>query len=76
MRPEGTDGDMTSAGGLVATVLNADIAIRFALSPSPIGAVLTSAQPGFALPGFRPFGLTVFDGERRRYAFQRHPQNQ
>ena len=36
MRPEGTDGDMTSAGGLVATVLNADIAIRFAFSPSPI----------------------------------------
>ena len=52
MRPEGIDGDMTSAGGLAATVLNADIAIRFAFSPSPIGAGLTSAQPGFALPVF------------------------
>ena len=52
MRPEGIGGDLPSAGGLAATVLNADIAIRFAFSPSPIGAGLTSAQPGFALPGF------------------------
>ena len=38
MRPEGIDGDMTSAGGLATTVLNADIAIQFAFSLSPSGA--------------------------------------
>ena len=38
MRPDGIDGDMTSAGGWAATVLNADIAIRFAFSSSPAGA--------------------------------------
>ena len=76
MRPEGTDGDMTSAGGLVATVLNADIAIRFAFSPSPIGAGLSVSPTRFHASRIRPFGLTVFHGERRRYAFQRHPQNQ
>ena len=68
MRPEGTDGDMTSASGLVATVLNADIAIRFAFSPSPIGAGLTSAEPGFALPGFGRLAWrysTVNDGVTR-----------
>ena len=30
----------------------------------------------FRASRIRPFGLAVFDGERRRYAFQRHPQNQ
>ena len=40
MRPEGIDGDMTSAGGWAATVLNADIAMRFAFSSSPVGAGL------------------------------------
>ena len=37
MRPEGIEGDTTSAGGWAATVLNADIAIRFAFSSSPAG---------------------------------------
>jgi hypothetical protein len=32
------DGDMTSAGGSAATVLNADVTIRFAFSSSPVGA--------------------------------------
>jgi hypothetical protein len=50
MRPEGSDGDMTSAGGWAATVLKADIAVRFVFSSSPIGAALKLAQPGFALP--------------------------
>jgi hypothetical protein len=52
MRPEGTDGAMTSAGSLTATVLNADVAIRFAFSSSPAGAGLAWAQLGFALPEF------------------------
>ena len=30
----------------------------------------------FCTSSIRPLGLAVFDGERRRYAFQRHPQNQ
>jgi hypothetical protein len=30
----------------------------------------------FYTSSIRPLGLAVFDGERRRYAFQRHPQNQ
>ena len=38
MRPGRIDGDMTSAGGWAATVLNADIAIRFAFSSLPGGA--------------------------------------
>jgi hypothetical protein len=38
MRPEGIEGAITSAGGLTATVLNADIAIRFAFSSTPAGA--------------------------------------
>jgi hypothetical protein len=50
MRPEEIGGDTMSAGGLAATVLNADLAIRFAFSSLPIGAGLTLAQPGFALP--------------------------
>jgi hypothetical protein len=50
MRPEGIDVDMTSAGGLAATVLNADIAMGLVFSSSPIGAGITLAQPGFALP--------------------------
>jgi hypothetical protein len=50
MRPEGIDGDMTSAVGWAATALNADIAVRFVFSSRPIGAGLTLAQPGFALP--------------------------
>jgi hypothetical protein len=33
----GIDGDMTAAGGWAATVLNADIAIRFAFSSRPAG---------------------------------------
>jgi hypothetical protein len=52
MRPEGIEGDMASAGGLAATVLNADIARGFVFSSCPIGAGLTLAQPGFALPVF------------------------
>ena len=76
MRPGGIDGDMTSAGGLAATVLNADIAIRFAFSSSPVGAGFSVSPTRFHASSIRPFGLAVFDGERRRYAFQRHPQNQ
>jgi hypothetical protein len=38
MRPEGIGGDLPSAGGLAATILNADIAIRFASPSSPAGA--------------------------------------
>ena len=38
MRPEEIDGDMTSAGGLATTVLNADIAIRFAFLVESSGA--------------------------------------
>jgi hypothetical protein len=30
----------------------------------------------FRASSTRPFGLTVFNGERRRYAFQGHPQDQ
>jgi hypothetical protein len=51
MRSEEIGGDMTSAGGWTATVLNTDIAVRFVFSSSPIAAGLTLAQPGFALPG-------------------------
>jgi hypothetical protein len=29
----------------------------------------------FCTSSIRPLGLAVFNGERRRYAFQRHPQN-
>jgi hypothetical protein len=38
MRPEGIGGDLPSAGGLAATILNAAIAIRFASPSSPAGA--------------------------------------
>jgi hypothetical protein len=76
MRPIGIDGDMTSAGGWAPTVLNADIAVRFVFSSSPIGARPHVSPTRFRDSSTRPFGLTVFDGERRRYAFQRHPQNQ
>ena len=37
-RPVGIGGEMRSAGGLGATVLNADVAIRSAFSSSPAGA--------------------------------------
>jgi hypothetical protein len=43
---------MTSTGGWAATVLNADIAIRFAFSSRPAGAGIAWAQPGFAPPEF------------------------
>jgi hypothetical protein len=52
MRPKGIDGAMTSAGGLAAAVLNADIAMRFVRSSSPVGTSFALAQPGFALPEF------------------------
>ena len=52
IRPGGIDGDMTSDGGWAATVLNADIAIRFAFSSRPAGAGFARAQPGFASPVF------------------------
>jgi hypothetical protein len=38
MRPGRIDGETTSAGGLAATVLNADIAILVAFSSAPAGA--------------------------------------
>jgi hypothetical protein len=52
MRPEGIDGATTSPGGLTAGVLNADIAMRFVCSSSPVGTSVALAQPGFALPEF------------------------
>ena len=52
MRPEGIDGAMTSARRLAATVLNADIAMRFVCSSSPVATSFALAQPGFALPEF------------------------
>ena len=68
MRPEGIDGDMTSAVGWAATVLNADIAIRLAFSSSPAGAGLARSQPDFALPEFVRLALrysTVNEGVTR-----------
>ena len=67
MRP-GIDGETTSAGGLAATVLNADIAILVAFSSAPAGAGFACAQPSFALPVFGRLAWrysTVNDGVTR-----------
>jgi hypothetical protein len=50
MRPGAIDGDETSAGRGAATVLNADIAIRFAFSSTPAGTGFAWTQPGLGLP--------------------------
>jgi hypothetical protein len=52
MRAEGIDGAMTVAGGLAAAVLNADIAMRFVCSSSPVATSFALAQLGFALAEF------------------------
>ena len=75
MRPRGIEGDTTSTGERAAVVLNADIAIQLPFSATS-GAGCALSPSRFCTSNIRPLGLAVLDGERRRYAFQRHPQIQ
>ena len=66
MRPEGIEGAITSAGGLIATVLDADVAIRFRFLVESYRRRLRVSPTRFRASTYQPFSLAVFDSERRR----------
>ncbi len=76
MRPGRIDGDMTSDGGVGRDGFERGYRDPIRLLVASRRRRLRVSPTQFCTSSVRPLGLAVFDGERRRYAFQRHPQNQ
>ena len=76
MRPEGIGGDTAVRWRFGGDNFERGYRDSIRLPVESCRGGLRVSPTQFCTSSIRPLGLAVFDGERRRYAFQRHPRNQ